>query len=276
MNAYEKEHALKKELIIHHLENLLSDDDRNEMFNIIQDALDMSAFEVAWERIYPMYNFDNVMSAYKPSQIADLVLGEDMCNPYFAFGGLYVFNTFTYDEIPKLFPFSTIAEAVLEDNCDWHSQFFSDICSLDVKELRYKVIDTVVKDDLDNVIASFNNFLSEVRGCDEHIFMMDTDLKEIWFDMLGDDDDFMKQMTTLYEAIKSGNFHLTDCYWEMPTEDGHRFGSDIRSFNELYESWNFALLENDYADYLITTRDYEGLSTPVACQLDKLFAEFGI
>ena len=268
---------VKKELLINYFTNLVLDPTNKDLlFNTIQDAIDASVFEPdhSYEHIYPMSKFDDVMMFHKPSEIANLVSGEDMSKSYFVMGG--EFRTFSYDEIDKLFPFDWLADAVLCDNLDWHDEYLQHICDLELDDVCFQIIKCIAKDDISNIFASFNYFISDTRDCDEQIFSMEEDLETVWFGILGGDGEyFMEQMTILYEAIKSGAFHITDRYWEMITVDGHEY-SGIRSFNELWDSENFVRLEKDYANSIILTHDDEFLSEEVAHNLEKLFVTYGI
>lgn len=130
-------------------------------------------------------------------------------------------------------------------------------------KLRSDVLDILQTEaDEDEVIVSFDNFITETVECSKQIFTMD-ELEDVWFNIVSED--FSSALRDLTEAIKEEFFDLNDPYWEM-TEEG------IQSFEALCDSNNFHNYWIEYANYIIDTRDYDGLSEGVAEKLDDLFS----
>jgi hypothetical protein len=271
---------VRKDLIVTYLNNLRSNGNFADLlFCILEDTSSFKAYDdLDYSRVYRMREFDEAFKEFPPHRIAEIANGKDLDKEYFVHSGFYApgFKTFNYDEVDKVFPFDKIADAILDSKYSVGVDYIDTVREFALEELRDDVIKAIINTaTLDEIVSSFNEFLTETRGCDEQIFRMETDLEEIWFGMMAEDGYFNEQMTTLYEAIRSGVFRITDCYWEMPSNDGHAF-KGIRSFNELYDSTNFARLENEYADYLITSKNYEFLPGNTENALDEVFDNYGI
>ena len=155
-----------------------------------------------------------------------------------------------------------LADEILGTSRDWSDSYVERIKTFNFKSLQSKVLGILFKHEYpnsENIVYAFSNFIVEESECAEQIFFMGTDLKEIWFDMLGDG--FLSQLGKLETAIENGDFHTTDLYWEMPSD------KPIHSFNELRESKNFEEHAQEFANSIIAD-DKNDLGIP-----DDVFKE---
>lgn len=169
---------------------------------------------------------------------------------------------------------SDLIDRYLRLHDEWDGDELKAIIELDLGELNERVLDIVASYCIgDEIVSSFNTFMTDTRGCDEQIFRMDNDLEEVWFGVCNNNLNFLEQMQKLSTAISRHDFSLNDPYWEFAD-----YGSDemtIRSFSAPTGSKNFIVYQYEYAEWLIRYRDYDFIEDAEG-PLNDLFAQYGI
>lgn len=139
-----------------------------------------------------------------------------------------------------------LADEILSTSKDWSDPYVERIKTFRPETLQQKILEILYDyRPCTAVVSAFANFITEESDCAEQIFFMRSDLKDIWFELLRDDDDSLSQLSKIETAIKNGDFHTNDLFWEMPND------KPIHSFNELRESKKFEEHALEFANSII-------------------------